>query len=87
MMGNVDADALFCDVYVSGKCVTSLCWRPDGKVIAAGFEDGYIALYDVEVCFSYILLDALYLLCYAETIFFGMNLNKTSGRFISSCVM
>ncbi|KAK6932482.1 Anaphase-promoting complex subunit 4, WD40 domain [Dillenia turbinata] len=31
-----------------GKCVTSLCWRPDGKVIAAGLEDGAISLHDVE---------------------------------------
>ncbi|XP_078443262.1 transducin/WD40 repeat-like superfamily protein isoform X2 [Wolffia australiana] len=31
-----------------GKCITSLCWRPDGKMIAVGFEDGSIALHDVE---------------------------------------
>lgn len=28
--------------------VTSLCWRPDGKVLACGYEDGYISLLDVE---------------------------------------
>ncbi|GMP74854.1 hypothetical protein CsSME_00032130 [Camellia sinensis var. sinensis] len=31
-----------------GKCITSLCWRPDGKVIAVGLEDGTISLHDVE---------------------------------------
>lgn len=31
-----------------GKCVTSLCWRPDGKAIALGLEDGLISLHDVE---------------------------------------
>ncbi|KAG6520860.1 hypothetical protein ZIOFF_017921 [Zingiber officinale] len=31
-----------------GKCITSLCWRPDGKVIALGIEDGSILLHDVE---------------------------------------
>ncbi|CAA7408172.1 unnamed protein product [Spirodela intermedia] len=31
-----------------GKCITSLCWRPDGKMIAVGLEDGSIALHDVE---------------------------------------
>ncbi|XP_047326968.1 anaphase-promoting complex subunit 4 [Impatiens glandulifera] len=31
-----------------GKCITSLCWRPDGKAIAAGLEDGTISLHDVE---------------------------------------
>ncbi|XP_073010500.1 anaphase-promoting complex subunit 4 isoform X1 [Typha latifolia] len=31
-----------------GKCITSLCWSPDGKVIALGIEDGSILLHDVE---------------------------------------
>ncbi|CAO2842717.1 unnamed protein product [Amaranthus hypochondriacus] len=31
-----------------GKCISSLCWRPDGKVIAVGLEDGTISLHDVE---------------------------------------
>ncbi|KAL8249321.1 hypothetical protein R6Q59_006189 [Mikania micrantha] len=31
-----------------GRCVTSLCWRPDGKVIAIGLQDGTISLHDVE---------------------------------------
>ncbi|XP_065879836.1 anaphase-promoting complex subunit 4 [Euphorbia lathyris] len=31
-----------------GKCITSLCWRPDGKVIAVGLEDGSVSLHDVE---------------------------------------
>jgi len=31
-----------------GKPVTSLCWRPDGKAIAVGLEDGTISLHDVE---------------------------------------
>ncbi|GAB4831295.1 Anaphase-promoting complex subunit 4 [Ancistrocladus abbreviatus] len=31
-----------------GKCITSLCWRPDGKAIAVGLEDGTICLHDVE---------------------------------------
>lgn len=30
------------------SAVTSLCWRPDGKVLACGYEDGYISLLDVE---------------------------------------
>lgn len=31
-----------------GKTITSLCWRPDGKAIAVGLEDGAISLHDVE---------------------------------------
>ncbi|KAJ7549046.1 hypothetical protein O6H91_07G037900 [Diphasiastrum complanatum] len=31
-----------------GKKVTTICWRPDGKAIAVGHEDGSIALHDVE---------------------------------------
>ena len=32
-----------------GKGITSLCWRPDGKAIAVGLEDGTVSLHDVEV--------------------------------------
>ncbi|XP_073122681.1 anaphase-promoting complex subunit 4 isoform X2 [Henckelia pumila] len=32
----------------TGKCITSICWRPDGKAIAVGLEDGAISLHDVE---------------------------------------
>ncbi|KAL5839669.1 hypothetical protein ACOSQ4_012277 [Xanthoceras sorbifolium] len=32
----------------AGKSITSLCWRPDGKAIAVGLEDGTISLHDVE---------------------------------------
>ncbi|KAJ8545584.1 hypothetical protein K7X08_018167 [Anisodus acutangulus] len=31
-----------------GKNITSICWRPDGKAIAVGLEDGTISLHDVE---------------------------------------
>ncbi|KAJ8549636.1 hypothetical protein K7X08_033343 [Anisodus acutangulus] len=31
------------------KNITSICWRPDGKAIAVGLEDGTISLHDVEV--------------------------------------
>ncbi|XP_060191853.1 anaphase-promoting complex subunit 4 [Lycium barbarum] len=31
-----------------GKNITSVCWRPDGKAIAVGLEDGTISLHDVE---------------------------------------
>ncbi|CAH8390727.1 unnamed protein product [Eruca vesicaria subsp. sativa] len=31
-----------------GRSVTSLCWRPDGKAIAVGLEDGTIALHNVK---------------------------------------
>nr|XP_043625111.1 anaphase-promoting complex subunit 4 isoform X1 [Erigeron canadensis] len=31
-----------------GRCITSLCWRPDGKAIAVGLQDGTISLHDVE---------------------------------------
>ncbi|XXG51629.1 hypothetical protein AAC387_Pa03g0156 [Persea americana] len=31
-----------------GRCITTLCWRPDGKAIAIGLEDGTISLHDVE---------------------------------------
>ncbi|PIN07121.1 Anaphase-promoting complex (APC), subunit 4 [Handroanthus impetiginosus] len=31
-----------------GKSITSICWRPDGKAIAVGLEDGTISLHDVE---------------------------------------
>jgi len=41
----------------AGKCVTSLCWRPDGKAIAVGLDDGTLSLYDVEVGSSFIFLD------------------------------
>ena len=37
---------LLCPV---GKCITSLCWRPDGKAIAVGLDDGTVSLHDVEV--------------------------------------
>ena len=32
-----------------GRSIKSLCWRPDGKVIAVGLEDGTVLLHDVEV--------------------------------------
>jgi len=32
-----------------GRCITSLCWRPDGKAIAVGLDDGTLSLHDVEV--------------------------------------
>lgn len=35
--------------YFLGKGITSLCWRPDGKAIALGLDDGTISLHDVEV--------------------------------------
>ncbi|KAJ7946905.1 Anaphase-promoting complex subunit 4 [Quillaja saponaria] len=31
-----------------GRCITSICWRPDGKAIAIGLEDGTVSLHDVE---------------------------------------
>lgn len=31
-----------------GRCITSLCWHPDGKSIAVGLQDGTISLHDVE---------------------------------------
>ncbi|KAK8967774.1 Anaphase-promoting complex subunit 4 [Platanthera guangdongensis] len=31
-----------------GKGITSLCWRPDGKALALGLDDGTISLHDVE---------------------------------------
>ncbi|KAK2977122.1 hypothetical protein RJ640_017646 [Escallonia rubra] len=31
-----------------GRCITSLCWRPDGKAIAVGLEDGTTSLHNVE---------------------------------------
>ncbi|XP_011001129.1 PREDICTED: anaphase-promoting complex subunit 4 [Populus euphratica] len=31
-----------------GRNITSLCWRPDGKAIAVGLENGTISLHDVE---------------------------------------
>ncbi|GMN50906.1 hypothetical protein TIFTF001_020066 [Ficus carica] len=30
------------------RSITSLCWRPDGKAIAVGLEDGTVSLHDVE---------------------------------------
>ncbi|KAF5201447.1 Anaphase-promoting complex subunit [Thalictrum thalictroides] len=32
-----------------GRCIMSLCWRPDGKAIAVGLDDGTISLHDVEI--------------------------------------
>ncbi|KAF3792150.1 Anaphase-promoting complex subunit 4 [Nymphaea thermarum] len=32
-----------------GKPITAICWRPDGKVLAIGLEDGSVSLHDVEV--------------------------------------
>lgn len=39
--------------------VTSLCWRPDGKALAVGHDDGSIAIHDVEVrsCVKQMLLE------------------------------
>ncbi|KAF4386907.1 hypothetical protein F8388_006862 [Cannabis sativa] len=34
--------------WLGGRCITSLCWRPDGKAIAVGLEDGTVSLHDVE---------------------------------------
>ncbi|GER57032.1 anaphase-promoting complex subunit 4 [Striga asiatica] len=31
-----------------GKCITAICWRPDGKAIAVGLDDGTISVLDVE---------------------------------------
>ncbi|XP_031391478.1 anaphase-promoting complex subunit 4 isoform X1 [Punica granatum] len=31
-----------------GKSVTSICWRPDGKALAVGLEEGTVLLHDVE---------------------------------------
>lgn len=31
-----------------GKCITSICWSPDGKIIALGTENGLLLLHDVE---------------------------------------
>lgn len=39
-----------CECYL-GKSVSSLCWRPDGKALALGLEDGTVSLHDVEVSF------------------------------------
>lgn len=36
-------------ILILGKSITSLCWRPDGKAIAIGLEDGTVSLHDVEV--------------------------------------
>ena len=33
----------------SASEVTSLCWRPDGKLLAVGHKDGSLALMDLEV--------------------------------------
>ncbi|KAK4361049.1 hypothetical protein RND71_020001 [Anisodus tanguticus] len=34
---------------VGRQNITSICWRPDGKAIAVGLEDGTISLHDLEV--------------------------------------
>ena len=39
----------------SASEVTSLCWRPDGKLLAVGHEDGSIALMDLEVTLAHLL--------------------------------
>ncbi|XP_056171920.1 anaphase-promoting complex subunit 4-like isoform X2 [Syzygium oleosum] len=31
------------------SCVTSLCWRPDGKVVVLGLEDDTVLLHDFEL--------------------------------------
>ncbi|XP_050212852.1 anaphase-promoting complex subunit 4 isoform X2 [Mercurialis annua] len=31
-----------------GRCITSLCWRPDGKALAVGLDDGIVSFHDVE---------------------------------------
>ena len=30
--------------------VTALSWRPDGKVLAVGYDDNHLILLDIEVC-------------------------------------
>lgn len=53
-----------------GKCITSICWRPDGKAIAVGLEDGTISLHDVEVScfynFPYAILQSYFLPIYRQ---------------------
>jgi hypothetical protein len=51
-----------------------LCWRPDGKAIAVGLEDGTISLHDVEV--SFIVYN---ICCYFWQTF--LNLNEEIGFF------
>lgn len=41
-------------LFFVGRCITSLCWRPDGKAIGVGLDDGTLSLYDVEVGGSFL---------------------------------
>ena len=34
--------------------VTALSWRPDGKVLAVGYDDGHLILLDIEVRIIYL---------------------------------
>ncbi|KAF7851294.1 hypothetical protein BT93_L4152 [Corymbia citriodora subsp. variegata] len=40
-----------CGQSILGKWITSLCWRPDSKVVVLGLQDGTVLLHDVEVSF------------------------------------
>lgn len=48
----------------SGRCITSLCWRPDGKAIAVGLDDGTLSLYDVEVSGTFICSQLIYFILF-----------------------
>ena len=39
--------------------VTALSWRPDGKVLAVGYDDNHLILLDIEVCIFYNLSQVL----------------------------
>ncbi|XP_056171904.1 anaphase-promoting complex subunit 4-like isoform X1 [Syzygium oleosum] len=43
-----------CGGSLLGKCITSLCWCPNGKVVL-GLEDGTVLLHDVENASGYSL--------------------------------
>ncbi|KAF8030095.1 hypothetical protein BT93_E2503 [Corymbia citriodora subsp. variegata] len=46
-----------------GKCIPSLCWRPDGKGVVLGLQDGTVSLHDVEILGTSFTATLMYEIC------------------------
>ncbi|KAI9123458.1 hypothetical protein K1719_004758 [Acacia pycnantha] len=63
-----------------GRCITSLCWRPDGKAIAVGLEDGTVSLHDVEVDSPYAEVEVMKMCMPLLSLRFWNHFKMTEGQ-------